>query len=51
MFGDRSDDGFVVARLVIHTGRPDRLSEPVHSQHRAGRAIDGERAHLAQVAR
>ena len=51
IFRDSSDYGFVVARFVIHAGRPDRLSEPVHRQHRAGSAIDGERAYTAQVAR
>jgi hypothetical protein len=51
MFRDRSDDGLVVARLVVHTRRSYRLSEPVQSQHRAGGAIDGERAYTAQVAR
>jgi hypothetical protein len=27
MFRDRSDDGLVVAGLVVHAGRPDRLSD------------------------
>ena len=51
MFRDRSDDGFVGAGLVVHTGWPYRFSDPVYGQHRAGSPIDCERAHLAQVAR
>jgi hypothetical protein len=50
MFRDRSDDGLVVAGLVVHAGRPDRLSEPAYGHHRAGSAIDGKRPHLAKVA-
>jgi hypothetical protein len=51
MLGNRSDDGIVGAGLVVHARWPHRLSEPVYGQHRAGSAIDGERAHAAQVAR
>ena len=44
MFRDRPGDGFVGAGLVVHTGWPYWLSDPVYGQHRAGSAIDGERA-------
>ena len=51
MLRDRPEERFVVAGLVVHPRRPHWLSEAVHGQHRAGGAIDGEPAHMGQVAR
>ena len=51
MLRDRPEERFVVAGLVVHPRRPHWLSKAVDGQHRAGGAIDGEPAHMGQVAR
>ena len=50
MIGDRTQHGFIVARLVVHARPPDWRSRLVHREHRPGRSVDRYRAHAAEIA-